>query len=384
MDVIRDYFVKGFSYSEIIGLLKHVHGIEISLSTLKRRLRQHGLKRRAVEGNRNSNQEIVQAIQQEMNGSGSILGYRRMQAAMMSRSIICRHEDVRLIIKSLNPEGVILRKKRRLHRRKYVSRGPNYAWHIDGHDKLKPFGFSIHGCIDGFSRKLIWLEVGSSNKLPEIVAKFYLDSIKELGGIPSQIKADDGTEHSLIEPIHVYLHSSTDSQNSLGSFSIISSPENQRIESYWSTLQRDRIGWWKSFFRDMTDQNVFTSSDLVLVDCIRFCFMPLIRKELQTVRDEWNSHIISKSRNSGPRGRPDVMYYLPHLYHSTDCLINVDADEIEQFYPCVTHNTVEDVSPEFKEFAQTLMQQNGWDFPNVVSDALRLYMYLLSKIEQYS
>lgn len=131
----------------------------------------------------------------------------------------------------------------------------------------------------------------------------------------------------------------------------------------------------------MTDLNVFTSSDPVLVDCIRFCFMPLIRKEFN---QEWNSHIISKSRNSGPRGRPDVMYYLPHLYHSTDCLINVDADEIEQFYPCVTHNTVEDVSPEFKEFAQTLMQQNGWDFPNVVSDALRLYMYLLSKIEQYS
>ncbi len=28
--------------------------------------------------------------------------------------------------------------------------GPNQVWHIDGYDKLTPFGLSIHGCIDGY------------------------------------------------------------------------------------------------------------------------------------------------------------------------------------------------------------------------------------------
>ena len=28
--------------------------------------------------------------------------------------------------------------------------GPNQVWHIDGNDKLKKFGFAIHGCIDGW------------------------------------------------------------------------------------------------------------------------------------------------------------------------------------------------------------------------------------------
>ena len=27
--------------------------------------------------------------------------------------------------------------------------GPNYCWHIDGNDKLIPYGFGIHGGIDG-------------------------------------------------------------------------------------------------------------------------------------------------------------------------------------------------------------------------------------------
>ena len=58
-------------------------------------------------------------------------------------------ETVRIIMKSLDPEGVTLRSGHKLRRRTYRSQGPNFIWHIDGCDKLKPFGFAIHGAIDG-------------------------------------------------------------------------------------------------------------------------------------------------------------------------------------------------------------------------------------------
>ena len=70
---------------------------------------------------------------------------------------------------------------------------------------VKPYGFSIHGCIDGFSRKVLWLEVETSNEKPEIVAKFYLKCVEEAAGIPVTLKVDDGTAHSIIEQIHAYL-----------------------------------------------------------------------------------------------------------------------------------------------------------------------------------
>lgn len=54
--------------------------------------------------------------------------------------------------KIIDPESVDRRKKHKLIRRHYVNPGPNFMWHIDGNDKLKPYGFAIHGCIDGFSR----------------------------------------------------------------------------------------------------------------------------------------------------------------------------------------------------------------------------------------
>ena len=25
----------------------------------------------------------------------------------------------------------------------------DHVWHVDGYDKLKPYGFPVHGCIDG-------------------------------------------------------------------------------------------------------------------------------------------------------------------------------------------------------------------------------------------
>ena len=40
---------------------------------------------------------------------------------------------------------------------------PNAVWHADGYDKLKPYGFPIHGAIDGFSRRVLWLDVTRSN-----------------------------------------------------------------------------------------------------------------------------------------------------------------------------------------------------------------------------
>ena len=52
--------------------------------------------------------------------------------------------------------------------------------------KLKPFGFSVYGCIDEFSRKMICLEVTSSNKVPEIISQYYLKAVKRLKGVPKK------------------------------------------------------------------------------------------------------------------------------------------------------------------------------------------------------
>ena len=77
------------------------------------------------------------------------------------------------------------------------------------------------------------------NKKPELIARYYLDAVRQQKGVPKTIKADDGTEHSLIEPIHICLREAIAVNNFINSFSIVTSPLNKRIEVYWSNLRRD-------------------------------------------------------------------------------------------------------------------------------------------------
>ena len=43
-------------------------------------------------------------------------------------------------------------KHTRVRRRQYNTPGPNFLWHINGWDKIKPYGFSVYACIDEFLR----------------------------------------------------------------------------------------------------------------------------------------------------------------------------------------------------------------------------------------
>ena len=45
-DAIRDYFRKGLTYDDMLAFLDKYHGIEMSVVTLKRRIKEYGLKRR--------------------------------------------------------------------------------------------------------------------------------------------------------------------------------------------------------------------------------------------------------------------------------------------------------------------------------------------------
>ena len=73
------------------------------------------------------------------------------QRSVNDHRLVVGKENVRELLNILDPEEVELRTRRRLKRRQYITKGPNHLWHIDGYDKLKPFGFCIHGAIHGFS-----------------------------------------------------------------------------------------------------------------------------------------------------------------------------------------------------------------------------------------
>ena len=81
------------------------------------------------------------------------------------------------VLKEIDPEGTNMPKARRLRRRKYVSEGPNSCWHADVYDKLKPSGFPIHGCIDGYSRRILWLKETKTSSHAKVPDAYYVDTM---------------------------------------------------------------------------------------------------------------------------------------------------------------------------------------------------------------
>ena len=236
---------------------------------MKRILRQLGCTRRRHPSDLN---EVVQAVEEELRGSGSLLGYRAMHQRLVNQyGLVTTREVVRHFLRIFDPEGVEYRSRHRLRRRLYRCKGPNYLWHIDGYDKLKPYGFCIHGAIDGFSRRIVWLEVASSNNDPRIIAQFFLDYVRQLGGTARIVRGDRGTENGNLAAIQRFFRRSMDDDFSGDkSFMFGKSTSNQRIEAWWGRLRQGCADRWIEFFKDLRDSGLYCDDNIIHCECLKF------------------------------------------------------------------------------------------------------------------
>ena len=80
------------------------------------------------------------------------IGYRQMTEIISLKygGLNISKEHVRKALVNIDPQGVSMRKKKTIKRRRYETNDPLDVFHIDGNYKLKRFSFTIHGRIDGF------------------------------------------------------------------------------------------------------------------------------------------------------------------------------------------------------------------------------------------
>ena len=158
--------------------------------------------------------------------------------------------------------------------------------------------------LDGFSRKLMWLNVSTSNSNPIIIANFFLNAIDIHGICPKTLRMDKGTENIYCEDLQYFLTGEE------GSYIYGPSTRNQRIEAFWSRLKKLKLGWWIEFFSMMVRDRPFKSECEVHQEVLIFCFMPVLQAELNLFVKTWNTRFIRQS-SSAPGGRPDILFSLP-------------------------------------------------------------------------
>lgn len=183
------YFHQNYSYKEIVQVLHLLHGISLSHRHLKTLLKRMNLRQRPPLTEALL-QRALDTISDELKEHGQCVGHKVMWKRLLTKGVHVPREVVRCALRILDKDGVEQRKKRVLKRRRYINPGPNFAWHIDGYDKLKPFGFAIHGAIDGYSRKILWLNVGITNNDPTVIALYYVKAILKYKCVPCLLRSE--------------------------------------------------------------------------------------------------------------------------------------------------------------------------------------------------
>ena len=174
-------------YSEICHFICMIHNRSISLRQLKHFCQKLKLTRRYHVQN-DLNKDI---ITNELSTSHSCLGYRQSSEFInIKYNLTVSKEEVRKCLKLIDPEGGRKRWRKVKKRRIYKIDGPGDVFHMDGNDKLKRWGFDIHGCIDGFSRKSLWLRVATKDSHPIDIANYYLEFISRRKFCPNVLRMD--------------------------------------------------------------------------------------------------------------------------------------------------------------------------------------------------
>ena len=158
--------------------------------------------------------EVKEAVTREMEGPGRLFGYRVMQKKLRQvHDLRVPRDLVHTVMYNVDPVALeerapCFKKKKKKHH--FTTQGTNCIHSLGGHDKLMGFQnnifpIAVYGCIDTFSRKLLWVKVWMTNNDPNVIGWFYLEHLFNTRMMAGIIWVDKGTETGVMATIRAYL-----------------------------------------------------------------------------------------------------------------------------------------------------------------------------------
>ncbi len=136
-------------------------------------------------------------------------------------------------------------------------------------------------------------------------------------------------------------------------------------------------------FKDLRDSGLYSDDDATQRECLKFCFMDILRKELHRVARLWNLHRIRPSSNMESRaGRPDFLFFLPEANDARDYQKPVLVEDIQiATERCCRRPPPNGCNDNFTELAIIIKEENNLIMPTTPEEATALYSVLLQEIE---
>ena len=242
-----------------------------------------------------SDDKIDKIVKDYNSHHGASTGEPFLSGHFRSLGLHVQRRRIRSSINRVDPVNTALRWGALVSRRTYYVAWPNSLWHIDGHHSLIRWNLIIYGCIDGKSRKVMFLRCNPNN-LAQTVLDLFQNSIQENGGLwPSRIRVDYGVENVLICDAMAFHRG-----EGRGSFIAGSSTRNQRIERLWRDVFRCVCQIFYYTFYAMEQSGILGIENHVHIFALHLRFLKRINFALTEFQEMYNSHRLSTENGWTP------------------------------------------------------------------------------------
>ncbi|KAG1730995.1 hypothetical protein EDB19DRAFT_1912657 [Suillus lakei] len=198
-------------------------------------------------------------------------------------------------------------KARRLRRRRFWAAGVNDLFAVDQHDKWLKFGLGLHTGIEPFSGCIMWIRVWHSNRNPQLILSYYLDTIEELGHMPMVTQ----NLHGMLQ--HRWMRNK----------------KNVMPEITWSQLWRRFTPGFESLLDHGVNTGWYNTNNTVQVLVFHWVFIPWLQQELNAYRDRINNSAKRRDRNKIlPHGVPNLIYEAAEDFGALDFKIKLEREAL--------------------------------------------------------
>ncbi|KAG1778332.1 hypothetical protein EV702DRAFT_1179015 [Suillus placidus] len=288
------------------------------------------------------------------------------QAMSVSRNIVIAY------FANYEADLIRQRKARRLRRKRFWAAGINDLFAVDQHDKWLRFGLALHTGIEPFSGRIMWMRVWHSNRNPQLILTYYLETIQELGHMPMVTQSDPGSENFGIANGHTMLHQwHNPTLEGTLQHRWMRTKKNVMPEITWSQLRRRFTPGFETYLDHGVESGWYDCDNTLQHLIFRWVFIPWLQRELDGYKDRINNTAKRRDRNKVlPHGVPNLIYNSAEDFEALDFKIILRPGAIENIrsiYINPDHAVFDLVPREFGHFIQGCYDELGRPIVNRLS-----------------